>query len=118
MYTRTLFTIVQVAASTLFATATPSLADIGGFSKRQNVCQNPGFVPCYPAGSVSLGAPDAYEDPNQYLNSMTLSGIGGLSAKMAKRDLVTKRQEALCCNPAVQCLVLPDYNIPFCYVRH
>ncbi|PVH77318.1 hypothetical protein DL98DRAFT_638532 [Cadophora sp. DSE1049] len=115
MHIRSLFSLARVASFALCAKATPGLAEVGGLSRRQDVCQNPGFIPCYPAGSVSLGSPDAYEDPLQYLNSMTMSGIGGLSAKMARRDSIAKRQEALCCNPAVECLVLTTYNIPFCY---
>lgn len=113
MHFKIVFAILT--CSFLRAAALPEEFDISHLLVRQAQCQNPGFLPCYPAGSSSLGSPDFIDDPMSYLNSMTTSGIGDLRGKK-KRESIIRRQAALCCSPAVKCLVLKNYNIPFCYV--
>ena len=80
-------------------------------------CVDPGFVPCYPAGSQLGGIPtDNFDDTSVWASLQSIT-----NGAILRRDLTNRlaaRQDALCCNPdpAVQCLVLTDGNIPFCYV--
>ena len=80
-------------------------------------CVDPGFIPCYPAGSQLGGVPSDSFDDSGFWDS--LQDVASLP--IGRRDLANRlaaRQEALCCSPDpdVECLVTNDEDIPFCYV--
>ncbi len=85
----------------------------------ESQCVTSTYVPCYPnddATGGSGGVPEDDFDDSEFWD--TLQGVA--SAPIGKRDvlrpLLSSRQNALCCPPTNQCLVLTDGNIPFCYV--
>ena len=85
----------------------------------ESQCVTSTYVPCYPnddAVGGSGGVPEDDFDDSEFWD--TLQGVA--SAPIGKRGvlrpLLSSRQNALCCPPTNQCLVLTDGNIPFCYV--
>ena len=98
----------------------------------QSACNTPGYVPCPPNGGSSfgdtlppsllgggLGFPSNLQSPAEDgIQGRSIDAYGGsFKARSLIEDGLTKRQNALCCRPApVQCRILNQGNVPFCYV--
>ena len=85
----------------------------------QAQCADSSYVPCLPAGSESGGAgsipPDDFGDSGIW-DSLQGAALDPIQGRSVLRRQLASRQNALCCKPTNQCLLLTDGNIPFCYV--
>ncbi len=116
----------------------------GGIDKRQVACLDPSFIPCGQSSSSSGGSSGGSSSGSSGSSSGGSSDgssggssgdvssspqypSGGAGAAMlqqgfenagglARRDLGIRQVTELCCSPTVQCRILTDGNIPFCYV--
>ena len=77
------------------------------------------YVPCLPDGDgseASDSVPVDDFDDSEYWDLLGNLASDPIGKRAASRPLLASRQNALCCAPTNQCLVLTDGNIPFCYV--
>ena len=85
----------------------------------QAQCVTPSYIPCFPAGSQSGGAggvpQDDFENTGLW-DSLQSVASTPIEKRGILRGQLASRQNALCCMPTNQCLILTDGNIPFCYV--
>ena len=89
----------------------------------QAQCVTPSYVPCFPAGTESggsSGVPQDDFDDTGFWDSLQSVASSPIGKRDVLRHQLSSRQNALCCAPTNQCLILTDGNIPFCYVspRH
>jgi hypothetical protein len=128
----------------LSSTALTAAQLTAGIDKRQVACLDPSFIPCGQSsgssggssggsssgssGSSSGGSSDGSSGGSSGdVSSSPQYPSGGAGAAMlqqgfenagglARRDLGIRQVTELCCSPTVQCRILTDGNIPFCYV--
>ena len=82
----------------------------------QAQCVTSGYVLCLPAGSELGGIPQDDFDDSELWDSLQDAALTSIDdSDKLRRDLAS-RQDALCCAPTDNCLVLTDSNTPFCYV--
>ena len=82
-------------------------------------CVTTSYVPCLPAGGGSGGSgsvPVDDFDNSEYWDLLGNLANDPIGKRAASRPLLASRQNALCCKPTNQCLVITDGDIPFCYV--
>ena len=82
----------------------------------QAQCVTSGYVLCLPAGSELGGVPqDDFVDSDFWDSLEDVAITSSDDSGIVRRNLAS-RQDALCCAPTDDCLVLTDSNIPFCFV--
>ena len=77
------------------------------------------YVPCLADGGGSGGSdsvPADDFDNSEYWDLLGNLADDPIGKRAVPRPLLASRQNALCCSPTDQCLVITDDNIPFCYV--
>ena len=104
---------------TLFSLTVPPLANAADkVLEERGECVTAGAVPCNPAGSVAGATPpESAFGGSGFWGSLEGAASTPIQVKReVRRDLV-ERQNALCCRPApVECLVIEEDDVPFCYV--